>query len=51
LEIVLGLIIGGVVAAPLGALVASRINQRILLILVGILVVLISSWGILSLWL
>ncbi|NGF56478.1 sulfite exporter TauE/SafE family protein [Parapedobacter sp. SGR-10] len=51
LEIVLGLIIGGVVAAPLGALVASRINQRILLILVGILVVLTSSWGILSLWL
>src|SRR5690606_19594121 len=51
LEIVLGLIIGGVAAAPLGAYVASRINQRLLLILVGILVVLISGWGVISFWL
>lgn len=52
LEIVLGLIIGGVVAAPLGAYIASRINQRLLLILVGVLVVLTSGWGIYAaLWL
>lgn len=52
LEIVLGLIIGGVIAAPLGAYIASRINQQLLLILVGILVVIISGWGILAaLWL
>ncbi len=51
LEIVLGLIIGGIVAAPLGAYVASRINQRLLLILVGILVIVTSAWGILALWL
>jgi len=46
LEIVLGLIIGGVIAAPLGAYIASRINQRLLLILVGVLVVISSAWGI-----
>lgn len=45
-EIVLGLIIGGVIAAPLGAYIASRVNHRVLLILVGILVVLTSSWGL-----
>lgn len=52
LEIVLGLILGGVVAAPLGAYIASRINQRLLLIMVGVLVVLTSGWGIYAaLWL
>lgn len=51
MEIVLGLIIGGVAAAPLGAYVASRINARVLLILVGILVVLMSAWGVISFWL
>ncbi|MBE8719428.1 sulfite exporter TauE/SafE family protein [Sphingobacterium pedocola] len=50
LEIVLGLIIGGVIAAPVGAYVASRINQRVLLTLVGVMVVLISSWGIFQAW-
>lgn len=50
MEIVLGLILGGVVAAPLGAFVASRINPRLLLILVGLLVVIISSWGVFSYW-
>ncbi|WP_140937366.1 sulfite exporter TauE/SafE family protein [Sphingobacterium lumbrici] len=50
LEIVLGLIIGGVIAAPVGAYVASRVNQRILLVLVGLLVVLTSSWGIFQVW-
>ncbi|MFT4202412.1 MAG: sulfite exporter TauE/SafE family protein [Chitinophagaceae bacterium] len=43
LQIVLGLIVGGVVAAPLGAYIASRINQKLLLVLVGILVILTSS--------
>ncbi len=50
LDIVLGLIIGGVLAAPIGAYVASRINQRLLLILVGTLVVLTSAWGIYQFW-
>ncbi|MFT3701296.1 MAG: sulfite exporter TauE/SafE family protein [Agriterribacter sp.] len=42
LQIVLGLIIGGVIAAPFGAYLASKINQRILLILVGILITVVS---------
>jgi uncharacterized membrane protein YfcA len=46
MDIVLGLIIGGVAAAPLGAYMASRINARLLLALVGIAVVLISFWGV-----
>lgn len=50
LDIVLGLIIGGVLAAPIGAYVASRINQRLLLISVGILVILTSAWGIYQFW-
>ena len=50
LEIVLGLVIGGVLAAPIGAYMASRINQRLLLFLVGIVVVLSSLWGVISFW-
>ena len=51
LEIVLGLIIGGVIAAPLGAYIASRIDQKVLLILVGVLVIITSSWSIfVSFW-
>lgn len=46
LDIVLGLIIGGVIAAPFGAYIASRIKAKILLILVSALVIVTSSWGI-----
>jgi len=45
-DIVLGLIIGGVLAAPFGAYLASKINQKLLLVLVGILVILTSAWAI-----
>lgn len=48
LDIVLALVIGGVIAAPFGAYLASKINQRLLLILVGILIVLTSAWGIIN---
>lgn len=51
MEIVLGLIIGGVIAAPIGAYIASRVNKRVLLIAVGILVILTSSWGLVQIWL
>lgn len=51
LDIVVGLVIGGVIAAPFGAYLASKINQRILLISVGVLIVLTSGWGIINaLW-
>lgn len=43
LQIVPGLIIGGVIAAPFGAYIASRINQRFLLVAVGILIIIVSA--------
>jgi len=51
LDIVLGLIIGGILAAPFGAYLASKINQKVLLVLVAVLVILTSIWAILNaLW-
>ncbi|HZV43667.1 MAG TPA: hypothetical protein VFF90_04290, partial [Saprospiraceae bacterium] len=44
--IVLGLIIGGVVAAPIGAFFASRVNKRSLMILVGIVIILTSTYTV-----
>jgi hypothetical protein len=41
-----GLLIGGVVAAPLGALVAKRLAAQRLLLLVGIVLTLTSGWGV-----
>ena len=41
-----GLLVGGVVAAPFGALVAKRINADLLLTLVGIVVTLTSLYGL-----
>ena len=41
-----GLLIGGVVAAPFGARIAARVNAKILLTAVGILLVLTSLFGI-----
>ena len=46
LDIVLGLVIGGVFAAPIGAYVTSKINPKTLLILVGVLVVFTSLWSL-----
>jgi uncharacterized protein len=47
-QVILGLIIGGVVAAPLGAFFASKINKRILMIVIGIVVITISALTILK---
>jgi uncharacterized membrane protein YfcA len=41
-----GLLIGGVVAAPVGARIASRVNAKLLLIAVGVVLVLTSLYGI-----
>lgn len=49
LDIVLGLVIGGVISAPVGAYVASKVNPKILMILVGVLVVITSTYSLLSL--
>lgn len=42
----LGLLIGGVLAAPLGAVLAKRVPARPLLIMVGVILVLTSAFGV-----
>jgi uncharacterized membrane protein YfcA len=43
-QIVLGLIVGGVIAAPVGALLAAKVNKRILMILIGIVITITSTY-------
>jgi len=43
-QIILGLITGGAIAAPVGAYIASRINKRILFFMVGTLIILTSGY-------
>jgi len=42
LEIVIGLIIGGLLASPLGAFITNKINKKLAMILVGILIIFLS---------
>ncbi|MGY0560341.1 sulfite exporter TauE/SafE family protein [Luteimonas sp. A277] len=46
LEVVLGLLVGGIVAAPLAAVLVKRVRERWVLIGVGVLVGAISLWQI-----
>lgn len=43
---IIGLLIGGVVAAPIGAVVAKRVEADKLLVLVGIVLTATSGWGL-----
>jgi len=43
---IIGLLIGGVIAAPLGAIVAKRVEADKLLVLVGVVLVATSGWGL-----
>jgi len=43
---VLGLLIGGVVAAPFGAVVAKRVPAKVLMIMVGCVLTLTSAYGV-----
>ena len=47
-QVVLGLIVGGVIAAPVGALVVGKIKRKPLMLTVGALVILLSSRTILQ---
>ena len=47
-KIILGLLIGGIVAAPLGAYLCKIISARILLLLVGILIIIINTINLLK---
>ena len=42
----LGLLIGGVAAAPLGAFMAKRFSPKLLLVLVGVVLTATSSFGL-----
>jgi uncharacterized protein len=46
----LGLLIGGLAAAPLGAFAAKRINPKHMLIMVGIVLTLTSAYGVWKAW-
>lgn len=43
-HIILGLIIGGVIAAPIGAYLAHKAHKRTLMILVGLLIIITSIY-------
>jgi uncharacterized membrane protein YfcA len=47
---VIGLLIGGVIAAPFGAVAAKRVPARALMIMVGIVLTLTSAYGVWSAW-
>lgn len=42
LEIVIGLIAGGLLASPLGALIVNKVNKRLCMVFVGALIILLS---------
>lgn len=50
-EAVIGLIIGGVVAAPIGAILTSKINARLLLFLVATVLTATSLFAVAKAWL
>jgi uncharacterized protein len=49
-QIILGLLIGGAIAAPLGARVTKALSPKILMIMVGILIIILSITIIYSVW-
>lgn len=48
--ITVGLIIGGVIAAPFGAILASRVQPRMLLLAVAVVLIVTSSYNIYRAW-
>jgi hypothetical protein len=48
--ITVGLIIGGVIAAPFGAVLASRVQPRVLLLAVAVVLIATSSYSIYRAW-
>jgi uncharacterized membrane protein YfcA len=41
-EVIIGLILGGVIAAPIAALLVNKIKRQPMMILVGILIIILS---------
>ena len=49
-RIILGLIIGGILAAPISAWLCSRINQKVLMTLVALLIILTNAYALYHGW-
>ncbi len=49
-QIILGLIIGGTIAAPLGAYITKKVPAKTMMIIVGILIILTSLFSLLKGW-
>jgi len=47
-QIILGLILGGVLAAPLGAYITKKIPQKALFVIVGLLIILTSLYSLIT---
>ena len=47
-KVIIGLVIGGVIAAPLGAYFAARVNKRTIMILIGIVISITSVFSIIK---
>jgi|688.fasta_scaffold70242_3 uncharacterized membrane protein YfcA len=47
-KVIIGLVIGGVIAAPLGAYFAARVNKRTIMILIGIVISITSAFSIIK---
>jgi len=50
INIAVGLILGGIIAAPMGAIVASKIKAKPLMLTVGTLIILVNSLNIYKAW-
>jgi len=49
-EVALGLIIGGIIAAPMGAVVAGKVKAKPMMLIVGTLIILVNSFNIYKIW-
>jgi hypothetical protein len=49
-RIILGLLLGGAIAAPLAAFVCSRIPQKAMMIMVGLFIIFLQVRTLLSIW-
>lgn len=47
-QVILGLAVGGALAAPLAALVCKRLADKKLTLIVGIFIVVLNTWNILK---
>ncbi len=50
LKVVIGLIFGGIIAAPMGALVASRVKAKPMMLIVGSLIIIVNMLNIYKAW-